>query len=688
MVFLNEREYYRKRANIIEEWKDCEIKLVYTGQTNFVGKDKPSNVELKRNLQLFGRKTNGYTINIQTPRDPHIPTKTAVYHELSHLLWESFESESFAILRKWAKDKIEDLLNQKQIPIHTFPRPFIPYHIQQEISKTQSTMEKYIGSLYINCFNCLEDQRIESLTKEVWLATESMFDEAKTNLGKTLSGKDMISPSNHLLAARFNRPEFTTQDYIDAMKNVEGTDENGAIAEMRQIKDLIDEGIGKNLENPLSNMKRILDDGIRAEGKQNDYNSNSSKYEEERRKFDSKSENPDAKDLMETFRDKMGTKSLKEQMERQSQEAKQELHDAQALERKEKAKNLFRISESSCLNENAIKKKTHKIVTLSEAKEGGTKQVNLILEKMNKHAVPKEPAHILTNFARSLVTPNPNIKMATQLAKTFDKIKETRKFKISESGSEVDIEALLQAKSKGYGEFMVDEVRSKGLTILVSIDGSSSMQGDKIESARNLVATMFRSVERIPQVKILANVWSSDTKGYVGITPVRTEGECNRINISRSLGYTPTHEALKYSAKQLGKYSGKKLLIMITDGRPQYHHDGKAFSEQILVNLAVKEYRKGQKYCKNMMCINISPTENEVEKKKELRRELNRMNVTGNPRWAREIDMLVNEDPDNTCKGNLKRIFKKNYVEFPGMERASEFVLKNFRKTVNATLRR
>ena len=405
-------------------------------------------------------------------------------------------------------------------------------------------------------------------------------------------------------------------------------------------------------------MKRILDGGMKTESKQNDYNSISSKYEEAKSGFDSGGGGgtSGAEVLMETFRDKMGTKSLKEQMERQSQEAKQELHNAEEQKRKEMAKNLFRISESSCLNENAIKKKTHKIVTLSEAKEGGKRQVNHILEKMNKHAVPKEPAHILTNYARPLTTPNPNIKMATQLAKTFDKIKETKKFKISESGSEIDIEALLQAKSKGYGEFMVDEVRSKGLTILVSIDGSSSMQGDKIESARNLVATMFRSVERIPQVKILANVWSSDTKGYVGITPVRTEGECNRINISRSLGYTPTHEALKYSAKQLGKYSGKKLLIMITDGRPQYHRDGKAFSEQILVNLAVKEYRKGQKYCKNMMCINIDP-----------------------------FSFL---DPYNTCKGNLKRIFKKNYVEFPGMERASEFVLKNFRKTVTATLRR
>ena len=681
MVFLNEREYYRKRANIIEELKACKIKLLYADQTNFVAK----------NNRRGGRKSpvpelNSYTIYIQTPRDPHIPTKTAVYHELSHLLWDSFTSESFAILRKWAKDKTFEMFEQKQIPRQTgFAN--IPYHIQQEISKTQSTIEKYIFSLYINCFNCLEDQRIESLTKEVWLATETMFDEVKTNLGKKLSGKDMISPSNHLLAARFNRPELTTQAYLDAMKKVEGTNENGAISAMNDIKALIDEGIGKNLENPLSNMKRILDDGMKIDEKQNNHSYHQEKYEQERRKFDSKSENPNVKDLMETFRDKMGTKSLKEQMERQSQEAKQELHNAEAQKRKEMAKNLFRISGSiDVLDENTHSsnetKKTQKIVPLSEAKEGGKRQVNLILEKMNKHAVPKEPAHILTNFARSLATPNPNIKMATQLAKTFDKIKETRKFKISESGSEVDIEALLQAKSKGYGEFMVDEVRSKGLTILVSIDGSSSMQGGKIESARNLVATMFRSVERIPQVKILANVWSSDTKGDVGITPVRTEGECNRININRSLGYTPTHEALKYSAKQLGKYSGKKLLIMITDGRPQYHHDGKAFSEQVLVNLAVKEYRKGQKYCKNMMCINIDPIENEVEKKEELRRELNRLNI---PIVLYPPSYL---DPDNTCKGNLKRIFKKNYVEFPGMEKASEFVLKNFRKTVTATLRR
>jgi hypothetical protein len=269
-------------------------------------------------------------------------------------------------------------------------------------------------------------------------------------------------------------------------------------------------------------------------------------------------------------------------------------------------------------------------------------------------AVPKEPAHILTNFPRELATPNPNRTVATQLAKMFDRIKETRKFKISESGSEIDIEALLQAKTKGYGEFMVDEIRSKGLTILVTIDGSGSMYYDnRMGKVRDLVATMFKSVVSIPQVKILANVWSADREGKVGITPVRTEAECNRINFAPknvSSPYTPTHEALRYSAKELGKYSGKKLLIMITDGHPQYHKDGITLSEKVLVNQTIKEYRKAQNNCRNMMCINIST--------------------------------------ENTSKKNLKQIFKKNYVEFPGMEKVSEFVLKNFRKTVNDTLRR
>ena len=57
-----------------------------------------------------------------------------------------------------------------------------------------------------------------------------------------------------------------------------------------------------------------------------------------------------------------------------------------------------------------------------------------------------------------------------------------------------------------------------------------------------------------------------------------------------------------------------------------------------------------QKFCRNIMCINIS------------------------------------DDPASAR--NLKHIFKKGYVEFNGMEHANDFVLKNFRRTVTQVLRR
>ena len=646
---LNDKEYYRKRANIVEEWKDCEIELVYSRKKNFACEEET------------GKKQQKYIINIQTPADPCISKKAAVYHELSHVLWDSFKSQSFYTIKKWAEDTTAKLVAQN-IPDCNKVMTKIPYHIQQEVIETQLSIKRCIESIYKNCLNGLEDQRIESLTKKVWLATESMFDECRTKCGQEMSMENMLTPSDHLLAARFNRPELTSQDYIRAMKDVEGKGKKGAIAVMQEFKNLIDEDIGKNLSNLLTNMNRIVNDAIRTEGEipagyGKNPNSISREHKKEARKFDSNSENRSIRDLMQKFRDKTKAESLEEQMKRQSQEAKQTMHSAATFEEKENTKGEFWSGTSHVEvpgeQLNSIDAATiSEEIQLSGSKECGKREVNFIMDKITANAVPKEPAHILTNYTRHTQPAIPNQRIATQFAKTFDRIKETRQFKISENGSEVDIEALLQAKAKGYGDFMVDEVRSKGLMILVTIDGSNSMQSDdRISQVRNLVATMFRSVESIPQVKILANVWGSDLLGNVGITPVRTEEECDRINTdSEDMCLTPTHEALKYSAKQLAKYSGKKLLIMITDGYPQYWKDAKEFSEQVLVNLTMKEYRKAQRYCRNIMCINVSS--------------------------------------EDSSRENLKRIFKKNYVEFPGMEQASKFVLKNYRTTVNATLRR
>jgi Mg-chelatase subunit ChlD len=290
--------------------------------------------------------------------------------------------------------------------------------------------------------------------------------------------------------------------------------------------------------------------------------------------------------------------------------------------------------------------------SIEESKKQAGKEINSILEKILTSGSPKEPAHIKEGLTRMTSSVQPDNNIANQLARTFERVRQSKRQRLSETGSELDIEALIQTHSKGFGEYMLEEVRHKGLTIYVSIDGSGSMRHmNHMGEARTLVATMFKAVEKIPSVRILANVWSSNTQGEVGITTVKTLGECKQISLDgKGYYYTPTHEAIRYTAKQMGNYSGKKLMIIITDGIPQYHKEGQSFSNEVLINMAQKEYRKAQKYCRNIMCINISN--------------------------------------EGRSKENLQQIFKRNYVEFNGMIQAKQFVLKNFRRTVFDTLRR
>ena len=65
---LNDKEYYRKRANIVEEWKDCEIELVYSRKKNFACEEET------------GKKQQKYIINIQTPADPCISKKACLLY--------------------------------------------------------------------------------------------------------------------------------------------------------------------------------------------------------------------------------------------------------------------------------------------------------------------------------------------------------------------------------------------------------------------------------------------------------------------------------------------------------------------------------------------------------------------------------------------------------------------------------
>ena len=685
--FLTAEEYFQKRASIIEELKKVEIDIQYKNEHNYVTQKYKTD---------GSKEENKYTINIQTPEDPHVDKKSAVYHELSHVLWDSFVSGSLQIMRDWAEVKLDDLLEAKKIPkAKSIDPKATAEEIKNHTLEAQNAIQNYIGNVYKRTFNALEDQRIESLTRNVWLATGDMFNTIRRNCGEDMTEEMLKTPVDHVLAARFFRPELTTQEYVDACNNVEGTDKYGAIRVMQILKDTIDKHIEKNLSNVLDNMKKIINGtkslgatGIEIEGekmRQQSVNAGQTSTKAYKSRVERYAEAVKSSEMTEEQKKEISSKIKKyegfiksnEKIIPKAVSTEVQVRAQKAIKKEEKLKK----EAQAVANEGTEKEtksntkksgeSTHeglqtynpprqeeiraaKSGSVEESKSAGQTEVVAILEKIIGNATPKKPAHIVegVGIGREIGTTTPDIQASTQLSKIFNKIKQSKRQKITEQGSEIDIESMISSEHKGYGDFMIDEVKHRGLTVLVSIDGSGSMRHNyHITQARNLVATMFKSVERVPQVKVLANVWSSNDCGNVAITHVRKLSECNRIALAHDYMYTPTHEAIKYSAKELANVRGKKLLIILTDGHPQYHNkEGYPFSSEALVERCVKEHRMAQKFVRNIMCINISD--------------------------------------ERHSKENLRRIFKKGYVEFQGMDKVNDFVLKNFRRTVTQVLRK
>jgi len=114
--------------------------------------------------------------------------------------------------------------------------------------------------------------------------------------------------------------------------------------------------------------------------------------------------------------------------------------------------------------------------------------------------------------------------------------------------------------------------------------------------------------------------------------------------------FTPTHEALIFSAKQLrGQEGRKKLMIMITDGVPQYYKKQYEIPAGTLHKMCKTALKKSLRISPRIMCIDI----------------------TGHWKYS-EL---------------LKDIFGKRLISLEDMDSASKFVVKEFRKMVAEVMR-
>lgn len=123
------------------------------------------------------------------------------------------------------------------------------------------------------------------------------------------------------------------------------------------------------------------------------------------------------------------------------------------------------------------------------------------------------------------------------------------------------------------------EIRSKGGTVIILVDGSGSMRWDnKMDDARKLVSTLYKSLEDVHKITFKVIMYTSHFRkaDSLAIVEINSLKECEKLveDSIDNFGGTPTPSAVNYCTKLFKSVKGQKLLITLTDGRPAiFNHE-------------------------------------------------------------------------------------------------------------------
>ena len=568
---LSEKELFEKTKGIVEHAINTKINLTFKKGDNFCTFHSPlKNNKLEKKM---------YTINIATPADKCINKYTALIHELGHVLYKS---------------------------------PFTP--IMKLLKNSENS--KY----YFSIFSILEDHRIESHLSENYLAYRQKFEKTCNDLGEELEDQETFDSLYILFAIRFNQEKKVKNaknflHYKKALEDVKNTDEFGALRVLISIKkyieeDLILDSISAGNENSDSNedsltltldqqLKKYIEDDLildsisagKKNNNTNEYNSTDLKQRKENLK-------KDLTTLSHNFQFNNLYKEVVKKMDYNKQSDSYNSDSEDKLIPKELRADSF--------NDEEIKK------ILEKGKILGKKQFEEIQERMLSVNTISEnlPSNVIkTNRGESDFTID--YKVSSNLNKLFKKLKMKNKPYVDYQGYEIDIEEYVNNLICGINinKSFENNKKSQGSSIVISIDGSKSMDGNPIKIAQKLVATIYQSLKGIPEIEVKGNIWAGDMDGNVGITEINSMKDVKKITFDQTHHYwsTPTHMGIEYSGLMLKKMKGeKKLLILITDGVPQFNKNGRQIPSAQYNEVCKKSLQRVLQITPNVLCFIVN----------------------------------------------------------------------------------
>lgn len=494
---------------------------------------------------VYPSKTNEYTIVKAKPKLKGIDGNSALYHESYHLLYGSFDPRAEKTVKDWSRE--------------------------------WKHLERYAYQTYHEAMNILEDQRIESLGGKTHLGVVRGLITTRKNIGKNLQYID--HPSAVLLAERCYRSDLVSPSKYSFLAqfvhDVEFKDIKATMVVMNKIKPYLDEKIKADIQRD----NEIRDLTTKGNTMRNEMRT--LPHEEavkKQKEFD---------DLNDKVSDMLLEKKKEEEVMNADprQNIAVDIADADDCKPYEFGDYETELKEQAVLGE----KKIQEVRQLMEGSDTPIKSA-----RMTECAVRKgnHPANIVVN--------QKTVKGISNLLRSF---REKTIEEVSEDGYDLDIGEYINMKAQGHGDCFIEDTDTNGLSVVVSIDASGSMT-EHNPLIVNMVSTIWEATKSEKNINMKCVTWYSTKSGELRYTNLSPKDIAHLQH--QGGGYTPTHFGIEIGSNELRKMNGKrKLLIVITDGYPNYHINGVRVRADAVAKNTIKAYKKAIKNTPNIVIIGV-----------------------------------------------------------------------------------
>ena len=210
----------------------------------------------------------------------------------------------------------------------------------------------------------------------------------------------------------------------------------------------------------------------------------------------------------------------------------------------------------------------------------------------------EHPSHYLTPMRPE------DQRYATQLKQMFARVHARASKQLSDSGAEIDIEAVVSNRmNRTLDPVFKQEASGRGFKALVLVDRSGSMAGERTHQV-DRASKVLRTALDLPYVHYETWGFQSDNSGKVILT--RVPKQIDVEGTMKADGQTPLHIALRTAVNYLGTGTERKHLIVLTDGEPCYSHgSGRTATEKTLTLQVGKETMRARKMGVNVSALAI-----------------------------------------------------------------------------------